>query len=243
MKALVFLLVLANLLFYAYSAGYFGHPDNPDAGRMSQQVAPEKMRLVSNGDAPAAKPVEAPPAPAEGEAAPAADPAPAPAAPAQAAAPTPAEKLCLRWEHLAAADAAKLAGRLEEKFAGLKQAKRVEPGEGGSWWVYIPPLPGKDEAEKKATELRQFGVTDYFIVHEAGPNRNAISLGLFSSEKGGQDRLAELKGKGVRSARLAPRPGKDSLTTLEASGTAPARKAVLEAAAAVLPKVQATDCK
>lgn len=253
MKVLVFLLVLANLLFYAYSAGHFGRPDNPDADRLAQQVAPDKMRLVSNGEAPAAKPAqpaEPPPAssPAEGEpAAPAADAAAAAPAPVQtpapAPAPPPAEKLCLRWEHLATADAAKLASRLEEKFAGLKQVKRVEPGEGGSWWVHIPPLAGKDDAERKAGELRQLGITDYFIVHEAGPNRNAISLGLFSTEKGGQDRLAELKGKGVRSARLVLRPGKDSLTTVEASGTAPTRKAVLDAAAAVLPKLPPTDCK
>lgn len=246
MKVFVFLLVLANLLFYAYSAGHFGRPDNPDADRVAQQVAPEKMRLVSNGEAPAVKPkpAEPPPAPVEGEgAAPAADAAAAEPAPSVPPAPVPAEKVCLRWEHLAAADAAKLASRLEGKFAGLKQVKRVEPGEGGSWWVHIPALAGKDEAERKAAELRQFGITDYFIVHEAGPNRNAISLGLFSTEKGGQDRLAELKGKGVRSARLVLRPGKDSLTTVEASGTAPARKAVLEAAAAVLPKNPATDCK
>lgn len=254
MKVLVFLLVLANLLFYAYSAGHFGRPGNPDAERLAQQVAPEKMRLVSNGEAPAVKPKPAePPAPAEGEAAaPTAEAAAATEqAPAAAAAsassaapvPPPVEKLCLRWEHLATADAARLASRLEDKFAGLKQVKRVEPGEGGSWWVHIPPLAGKDDAERKAGELRQLGVTDYFIVHEAGSNRNAISLGLFSTEKGGQDRLTELKGKGVRSARLVLRPGKDSLTTVEASGTAPARQAVLEAAAAVLPKAPATDCK
>ena len=58
MKALVFLLVLANLLFYAFGAGYFGRPDNPDAGRVEQQVAPERMRIVSRGEAPGAPPVK-----------------------------------------------------------------------------------------------------------------------------------------------------------------------------------------
>ena len=53
MKLLVFLLVLGNLLFYAFTAGYFGRPDNPDAGRIEQQVAPDRLRIVSRGEAPA----------------------------------------------------------------------------------------------------------------------------------------------------------------------------------------------
>ena len=50
-----------------------------------------------------------------------------------------------------------------------------------------------------APELRQLGITDYFVILD-GPNRFAISLGVYSSEKGGQERLAEVKEKGVRSA-------------------------------------------
>lgn len=257
MKALVFLLVLANALFYAYAAGYFGHPDNPDAGRLDQQVAPEKMRLVSRGEAPSVKAPPAPPAPAvpapeaaataEAPAAPATAPAPgasngSPAASAPAT-PAPEEKVCLRWDHLGQADANKLSARLGEKFADFKLSKRVLAGEGSSWWVHIPPLPGKDEAERKAGELRQLGVTDYFIVQEAGANHYAISLGLFSSEKGGQDRLAELKGKGVRSARLVVRPGKDSLVAVDASGPLSQKEGLLKSVHALLPAIQVADCK
>lgn len=247
MKTLVFLLVLANALFYAYAAGYFGHPDNPDAGRLDQQVAPEKMRLVSRGEAPSVKTPPPAPAPAPAPEAPAAAEAPAapaaatPAAPAQA--PAPEEKVCLRWDHLSQADASKLSARLGEKFADFKLSKRALAGEGSSWWVHIPPLPGKDEAEKKAGELRQFGVTDYFIVQEAGANHYAISLGLFSSEKGGQDRLAELKGKGVRSARLVVRPGKDSLVAVDASGPISQKEGLLKSVHALLPAAQVADCK
>ena len=235
MKALVFLLVLANLLFYAFSAGYFGRPENPDAGRLAQQVAPEKMRLVSHGEAPAAgkKPLE--PAPVvEAEAAP---------VPVSAPLAVAVEKACLRWENLPVAEANRLSARIDEKFAGFKQLKRAVAAEGAGWWVYIPPLPGKDEADRKAGELRQFGVTDYFIIQEAGSSRFAISLGIFSSEKGGQERLAELKAKGVRSARLNVRPGKESLITLEASGPASDRAALGKAALAIVPKTSAVDCK
>ena len=241
MKVLVFLLVLANLLFYAFSAGYFGRPENPDAGRLEQQVEPDKMRLVSHGEAPpASKKVVEPPPVAEAEPAPVAEAVPAPA---PAPAPVAVEKICLRWEHLPVADANRLAARIDEKFAGFKQVKRAVAAEGAGWWVYIPPLPGKDEAEKKAGELRQFGITDYFIIQEAGPNRFAISLGVFSSEKGAQERLAELKAKGVRSAKLNIRPGKESLITLEASGPATDKAALNKAAQAILPKTPAVDCK
>ena len=223
MRVLVFLLVLANLLFYAFGAGYFGRPDAPDSGRLDQQVAPERMRLVARGEAPASKAAESP-------------------APAAVVAP-PVETTCLRWDRLAVADADRLAALLGEKFAAFAQKRQTLPGEGSSWWVFIPPLPGKPEAEKKAGELRQFGVSDYFIVQEAGPNRLAISLGLFSSEKGAQERLADLKEKGVKSARIALRPGKDSQVLLDASGPASDKEELLAAVAALLPKAAVRDCQ
>lgn len=232
MKTLVFILVLGNLLFYAFSAGYFGQPDNPDAGRIDQQVAPERMRLVSRGEAPPAKPPEAPPPAAEPENVPPPPPAPAPVA-----------STCLRWEQLTADEARRLASQIGEKFATYKLVKHTVASEGNGWWVFIPPLAGKAEAEKKAGELRQLGITDYFIMAEDGPSRFAISLGVFSSEKGGQDRLAELKAKGVKSARFSPRPGKDSSITLEARGPLPEKPSLLKLIADSLPKLQAQDCK
>lgn len=252
MKALVFLLVLFNLLFYAFSAGYFGHPENPDAVRLDKQVMPERMKIVSRGEAPAvtapeaAKPVEGE-APASSDApasadAPAPPPAEPPAKPEAAAKPLPPPSVCLAWEHLAAADADKLAALLAAKFGEFKVARRVIAAEGNGWWVYIPPQTGKAEADKKAAELRQLEVNDYFVVQE-GINRFAISLGVFSSEKGAQDRLMELKEKGVRSARVSPRPGKDSTVNLQATGPAMARMALLDAAAKALPKAGGQNCK
>jgi hypothetical protein len=239
-KALVFILVLGNLLFYAFSAGYFGHPENPDAGRVDQQVAPERMHLVSRGEPPPVKAVEVPPAPPAVEPTPAATPTPTPT-------PTPAPvavaSVCLRWSLLATDEARQLSGKLGEKFPAYKLVKHTVAGEGNGWWVYIPPLANKADAEKKAGELRQLGISDYFVIPEDGPNRYAISLGVFSSEKGGQERLAELKDKGVKSARFSARPGKESLVTLEARGPQPDKAALLKLAKATLPKVVAQDCK
>lgn len=234
MKALVFLLVLGNLLFYAFSQGYFGEAENPDAIRVEKQVLPERMLIVSRGEAPAIKAKAAEPAKPE--------PVAEEVKPEPVAKPEPVPTACLAWEHLSVADADKLSALLSGKFAGFKASRRVVAAEGTGWWVFVPPLAGKAEAEKKAGELRQLGVTDYFIIQE-GANRFAISLGVFSSEKGGQDRLAEVKEKGVRSARLTPRPGKDSTVNLQATGPAPERAALLEAVAKALPKAGGQSCK
>lgn len=234
MKTLVFLLVLANLLFYAFSAGYFGRPDNPDAVRVEKQVLPERMRIVSRGEAPVTPAKVAEPVKPEvvAEA-----PKPEPALKVEESAP-----VCLAWEHLPPVDAERVASVLSSKFAEFKVVRRVEAGEGNGWGVFVPPLAGKADAERKATELRQLGVTDYFIVQD-GPIRHAISLGVFSSEKGAQERLAELKEKGVRSARVMPRPGKDSTVNVQATGPASARDALLAAIGKAVPKTDVVGCK
>lgn len=239
MKALVFLLVIGNLLFYAFSAGYFGRAERPDAERLGQQVQSERMRIVSRGEPPAAPAAKAPepvaPAPVE-----------EPAKPEMEASATEAKPAtgseCLAWDRLSIGDADRLASALNGKFADYKLVRRAVNGEGGAWWVYIPPLADKAEADKKAGELRGLGVTDFFPIQE-GPNRLAISLGVFTAEKGAQERLADLKARGVRSARLSVRPGKEGLLRVEASGPAAGKPALVAAVAKALPKVEAQGCK
>lgn len=242
MKALVFLLVLANLLFYAFGAGYFGRLDNPDAGRIEHQVSPERMRIVSRGEAPAAPVKAAEPVKEEAPAPVPADAVPPESAKEEVAKVVEVPSVCLAWDHLAVADADRLAGVVAAKFKDFKVTRRTIAAEGNGWWVYIQPQASKAEAEKKGSELRELEITDFFVVQD-GVNRHAISLGVFSSEKGAQDRLAELKAKGVRSARVAPRPGKDSTVKLLATGPATDKSALIAAAGKVLPKADALLCK
>lgn len=267
MKALIFILVLANLLFYAFSQGYFGQADNPDAGRVERQVKAENIRIVARGEgAQAARTVEAAPA---NEDKPSADSKPpiedkpqdkpgaekagkeAADKSADSAKPKGGESaesadnsppICVAWEHLTVPEADRLTAAVSDKFSKFKLSRKAVDADVSGWWVYIPPLPGKPEADKKAAELRTLGITDYFAIQD-GPNRFAISLGVFSSEKGAQERLAELKAKGVRSAKLTPRPGKDGSITLEARGPGASRKALLAATGEALPKAAVADCK
>ncbi len=216
MKVIVFLLVLANLLFYAMSQGLFGRADHPDAGRIDQQIAVDRIRIVSRGEAPAGKTQEV---------------------------ATKLPETCLRWEAMDLGSADRLEIFIKENFAQLAIKRQTIAGEGSSWWVFIPPLAGKAEAEKKAAELRQIGISDYFIIQDNGTNRFAISLGLFSSEKGSQDRLAELKAKGVRSAKITIRPGKDTQYLLETSGPVENKAQLIELLSELLPKNPPQACK
>ena len=217
MKALVFLLVLANLLLYALIQGLFGEPDNPDASRIDQQIAVDRIKIVSRGEAPASKAPES-------------------------VAVKPAEA-CLRWEAMDMSGADRLEIYLKENFPQLAVKRQTIAGEGSSWWVYIPPLNSKTEADKKAGELRQRGISDYFIIQDNNANRYAISLGLFSSEKGGQDRLTELKAKGVRSAKVVVRPGKETQYQIEASGSTENKTRLLQLLSEAHPQNQAVACK
>jgi len=56
-----------------------------------------------------------------------------------------------------------------------------------------------------AAELKALGIEDYFIVQEEGPNRWALSLGVFRAEDAAQARLATLRSQGVRTARVGAR--------------------------------------
>lgn len=56
MRVLFFVLVLANLVFLAWAQGYLGGGDeNREPQRMAQQLNPEKLKLVREAAAPAAK--------------------------------------------------------------------------------------------------------------------------------------------------------------------------------------------
>src|SRR6185369_9059497 len=142
------------------------------------------------------------------------------------------------WDRLSIGEADRLAAAMNGRLADFRLVRRAVNGEGNAWWVYIPPLADKAEADKKAAELRGLGVTDFFPIQE-GPNRLAISLGVFSAEKGAQERLIDLKARGVRSARLSVRPGKEGLLRVEASGPAAGKPALVAAIAKALPKVDA----
>lgn len=59
------------------------------------------------------------------------------------------------------------------------------------FWVYLPPYSSRSEAKRIEDELRGRNVSDLFIV-TGSDQRNAISLGLFSTPERADQRAAEI---------------------------------------------------
>jgi hypothetical protein len=88
--------------------------------------------------------------------------------------------------------------------------------------VFIPSQKTRQGALKKAAELKALGIEEYFIVQEEGPQRWALSLGVFRSEDAAQARLASLRARGVRSALVGERETVVPKVWLQVSNVDPA---------------------
>ncbi len=70
-------------------------------------------------------------------------------------------------------------------------------GERRLLWVYLEPTASESEARDRLAGLAAAGLEDYMLIRRGGM-KNAISLGLFSSQESVNRRLAELGDKGYR---------------------------------------------
>ena len=181
MRTLFLLLLLANLGFFAWHQ-YLDEADDTAAQIAQLQISPEKIVLVAVMTPASAGPVSAP--------------APASLPPVPAA--------CVEWglfsgPDVARADAALAALALP---AGATQ-RRVTEIDG--YWVHMAPLKTRGEVDRKIGELKALGVTEFFVVQDPGPWRNAVSLGLFKNEDAARTELERLRAMGVRSALITRR--------------------------------------
>jgi len=184
MRALFLVLLLANIGFFAWWR-YLSPPETPaDPAPLARQIDPGKLKVVAPADLP-------PPAPQ-------AAPKPAPPAPVATA------LKCIEWGSFTLTDAPRAEKALEPLALGVRLGQR-RTEETASWWVYIPSQKSRQGALRKAEELRQLGVGEYFIMQEEGPQRWALSLGVFRSEDAAQARLAALRRQGVRTAQVGQR--------------------------------------
>lgn len=132
--------------------------------------------------------------------------------------PTPAPEAlaCLRFDGLGEQQAASLARAVLETQPELQTTRRMlEPP--GNWWVHIPPPASRNIAEDRVATLRSSGITDLFIVRDEGPHKNAISLGMFRTEAGANQHLANLRTRRVTDARIIAR--KPAIYRLDIRGT------------------------
>ena len=173
-------LLLINALLLAYNFGYLDHIglDSHEPKRIKMEQDANRLQLLS---AKAAMTLI--------------EPAPV---------KKPDMIACLEVGNFAASEVKEFETQLKQLALGDRQSKS-NVTEAASNMVYIPPLGSKENADKKATELKRIGITDFFIVQDQSDMRWGISLGVFKTEEAAKAHLANLTGKGVRSARIGPR--------------------------------------
>lgn len=123
-----------------------------------------------------------------------------------------APQVCLEWGSFANAELEQARQALGKLNLGDKVAVR-DMGEHVTYWVLIPPLKSKEDAEKKMAQVKALGVEDVALMPERDKWHNAVSLGVFSSTEAANKYLDEIRKKGVRSAKVETR-GKDAKQSL-----------------------------
>jgi hypothetical protein len=172
---LLFLLLLIVNLGFFVYHHYLDEPADAAAQIASLQVSPEKIRMIA----------------ANGAAVAAASNATPPAA-------------CVEWGVFSGPDVARADGALAALAlpADVLQRRVVDID---GYWVHMPVMKTKPELDRKLGELKALGVTDFYVVQDAGVWRNAVSLGLFKSEDAANAELERLRQRGIRSALVTRR--------------------------------------
>ena len=146
MRALVFLLVAANLVFFAWAQGYLGERSSPDSVRLTQELAADRLRIVSR------------------------DQPPAPVAPP----PKKVVEKCIAWAALAEADVAPVEALLSERFAELRRARHLI-AEQASWWVF-GIFSSETAAEERLEALKAKGVKSAKVAMRASSRPAQVVL-------------------------------------------------------------------
>ena len=212
-RVVFFALLLLNLLALGGLAGWLGGSrSGGEPERLTNQLRPEAIQLVALDRLPPEAPEPAPepvvpepseppqPVPQPPELA---APPPEPPAP-EAAAAVPVPRACIRFVELTEAMTDELTSMTKafDEPLELADSAVLRPT---SYWVHVPPLDGRREADRKVQEIRAQGVRDLFILQEEGPFQFAISLGLFKTESSAQLHLRRLEARGVTGGTITAR--------------------------------------
>jgi hypothetical protein len=236
LKFIFWSLVAINGALFAYGQGYLGHfsGNEREPARLQHQLNADKLAVIPAEKANAAAASSASAAAASGA-----------ASAAGASAAAKAETLaCVEIGNFLLADGRRFESKLEPLELGDRQSRHNLPGtEISSYIVYIPPQGNKEGADKKASELKALGVTNYFIMSDSQTMKWAISLGVFKTEGAANNQLAALMKQGVRSARIAPRMSGSKLLAYQFRDVGPDLKTRLEQIRTAFPNTETRSCK
>ncbi len=227
LRLTVLVLLLANAGYYAWGQGYLqlfgmGPVAQTEPQRLEQQVAPEKLQVLTPSatpkpNAPAAPDASAPAAPVV----PAATSASSPVVTASAA---PEPTVCLQ------------AGAFDEAQteAVRRAAANLPAGSwtldatpvSGRWMVYMGKFADTDALDKKRAELRARKV-DFDRTNNPSLEPG-LSLGRYSTEEAAHRALTALGTQGVRTARVVQERGDTPAWTLHLPAATPTLRSQVE---------------
>ena len=178
-----------------------GQPPAPSAtANTTTSATPDKPAADEKNSPP---PISTPAAPPASAIPTTSTTTPPPRAQAPASRPAPETRRCTAYSirgQLRANEAERFAQGLGDE---LRITRRTIE-EARHWRVRIPPTRNIAQAEQQVRDLREQGVADLFLIRTDGPDRGAISLGLYSTDNGARQRLTALRKQGVQNAEILP---------------------------------------
>ena len=198
MKVLLGILLLGNLIFFAFMQWGVLALNNGKAPLNQPALNAEKIKLIPASSVPDRAVV----APASAVI--------SPLAAATSAAQAVTTMACKEWGEFSGGDLVRANKELAALNLGKKLAQRqVEYNRG--YWAYIPPPKTRAEIDKKIAVLTARDV-DHFVVTERGKWNNAISLGVFKTADAAHKFVDSLKAKAIKTAVVGERVSKLKFT-------------------------------
>ncbi|MDO9133170.1 SPOR domain-containing protein [Hydrogenophaga sp.] len=243
LKWAIWLLVLGNAGYFAWSQGYLDTlglkpVEQREPQRMAQQVRPETLRLL-NGPRPETAPVVSAPAPEAPAAVVVEPPLPAPSVSepvAPAPAPPPSSTVAVAagsgpracWQAGGFTnDQAELL-RAELALLGLPASgfSFTEVRSGGRWIVYMGRYDNQQQVDRKKDELRALGVS--FREINAPGLAPGLALGTYSSEAAAQQALQKAERDGIRTAKVAQERAESQSVTVRLPAITDTQRAAID---------------
>jgi hypothetical protein len=179
MRLLCLTLLVANVVFFAYTRLYPG--DSEDSGQRVAQIDLQAER-VEMQPLHRVRPPANPVAPIDPE--PQTPPPPSPPAPVPA---------CLEWAGIAPEEIDRSRVLLESMDASYEVVSGGDPT--APYWVRIRGVATRAEVDAIVAQLRAAGERDFAVARDAPQGTYIVSLGLFRSEANAQrmhERFADL---------------------------------------------------
>ena len=222
LRALILVLILANMGFFAWAQGWLGTGlSNPQGGRephrIKAQVHPDRLVIVPPVAASGADDGAAPAAPAGSAAA--SNAVAAASAPLLAAAPASAAltaanatPMCMEAGPFTQNEQRQVTPQLAQLPGGSWTSQNVAVQ--GLWLVYMGPFGDQDSYERKQVELRRIRGLNFEEVRSPANLAMGLSLGRYNQESQAQAALETLRQRGIRTARVVTVRAAQELTVV-----------------------------